>query len=285
MFLLLIEPFTEFDFMRRALVACVVLTIGAGPVGVLLLLRRMSLVGDAMAHAVLPGAALGFMIAGPSLLAMTIGGGVAGLLMAALAGVVSRRTLLREDASFSGFYLCALALGVLLVSLRGSQIDVLHLLFGSVLAIDGAALLLMGSITSISTLLLLLFYRPLVLEAFDPHFLQTTLARGARQRAIYHTLFLLLVVLNMVAAFQTLGTMLALGLMMLPAATARLHCATLPAMMACATLYGLLASAAGLLISYYSNAPSGAAIVLCAGFVYAIALLVAGWNPAQAAQR
>ena len=212
----LFEPFVEFGFMRRALVACMALGLGSGPVGVLLMLRRMSLVGDAMSHAVLPGAAIGFLVAGLSLPAMGLGGLVAGLTVALLSGLVSRFTSQREDASFASFYLTSLAAGVLIVSLRGSNIDLLHVLFGTILAIDDAALYLVGGIASVTLLLLAVIYRPLVLECFDPGFLRAVGGKGS----LYHFLFLLLVVLNLVAGFQALGTLMAVGLMMLPATVA-----------------------------------------------------------------
>src|SRR5579871_201245 len=129
----LIAPFLEFEFMRRALAAIVALSLGGAPIGVFLMLRRMSLVGDAMAHAILPGAAVGFLLSGLNLFAMTFGGLIAGFLVAILAGVVTRVTELREDASLAAFYLMSLALGVTIVSLRGSNIDLLHVLFGNVL--------------------------------------------------------------------------------------------------------------------------------------------------------
>ena len=100
-----IDPFVEFAFMRRALVGCFALSLGAPPIGVFLMLRRMSLMGDAMSHAILPGAAIGFLVAGLSLLAMSLGGFVAGLAVALLAGLVTRSTILREDASLAAFYL------------------------------------------------------------------------------------------------------------------------------------------------------------------------------------
>src|SRR3981189_2498047 len=112
----LLGPFAEFEFMRRALVGTMALALGAGPVGVFLMLRRMSLVGDAMAHAILPGAAIGFLLSGLDLFAMTAGGLVAGFAVAILAGVVARTTELKEDASLATFYLVSLALGVTIVS-------------------------------------------------------------------------------------------------------------------------------------------------------------------------
>src|SRR3990170_3401885 len=146
----LLAPFVEFEFMRRALVGTAALALGAGPVGVLLMLRRMSLMGDAMAHAILPGAAVGFLLSGLNLFAMTAGGLAAGLVVALLAGAVARATELKEDASLAAFFLVSLALGVTIVSVRGSNIDLLHFLFGSVLALDNEALMLIASITTLS---------------------------------------------------------------------------------------------------------------------------------------
>ena len=131
---LALSPFAEFGFMRRALVGCLALALGGGPIGTFLVIRRMSLMGDALSHAVLPGAALGFIFGGLSLPAMSLGGAGAGLAVALLSGLVTRLTPLREDASFAAFYLISLALGVLLVSTHGSNVDLLHLLFGSILA-------------------------------------------------------------------------------------------------------------------------------------------------------
>jgi len=134
----LLGPFLEFEFMRRALVGVMAIALGGAPVGVFLMLRRMSLTGDAMAHAILPGAAVGYLVAGLSLPAMTLGGLVAGVVVAVLAGLVARVTALKEDASLAAFYLLSLALGVVIVSLRGSNTDLLHVLFGTVLALDDA---------------------------------------------------------------------------------------------------------------------------------------------------
>src|SRR5215813_3373581 len=186
------HPFAEFGFMRRALIGCLALALGCGPIGTILVIRRMSLMGDALSHAVLPGAALGFILAGLSLPAMSLGGIAAGMAVAFLSGLVTRLTPLREDASFAAFYLISLALGVLLVSTHGSSIDLLHLLFGSILAIDGAGLVLIGVIATVSLLSLALIWRPLVAECFDPVFLRTVDGRGG----LVQTLFLALVVLN-----------------------------------------------------------------------------------------
>lgn len=265
-----LQPFVEFGFMRRALVATLALALGAAPLGCLLVLRRMSLVGDAMSHAVLPGAAAGFLLAGFSLPAMSLGGFVAALLVALAAGFVTRLTPQREDASFAAFYLMALALGVLLVSLRGSQVDLMHLLFGSVLAVDDAALLQIAAVTSLTLWVLAAIWRPLVLESCDPGFLRSVGGPGAA----VHMALLLLLVANLVSAFQALGTLMAVGLMMLPAAAARFWAASLPGMVGAATLIAALASFTGLLWSYHAELPSGPAIVLTCGAAYLLSVLL-----------
>ncbi|POD96461.1 iron ABC transporter [Pectobacterium odoriferum] len=256
---LITSPFAEFGFMRRALVGCLVLTLSAAPLGCFLLLRRMSLIGDALSHAVLPGVAIGYLISGMSLLAMGIGGFIAGLSVAMLSGFVTRHTELKEDASFAGFYLGSLALGVTLVSLRGSNVDLLHVLFGSILAVDRAALIDIALIGSTSLLVLAALYRALVIESFDVTFLRIS---SGRYRALIHGLFLSLVVLNLVAGFQLLGTLMTVGMMMLPAASARFWTQRLPVMLGIAVLQGMLASLIGLLWSYYVELPAGPAIIL-----------------------
>jgi zinc/manganese transport system permease protein len=266
-----IHPFVEYGFMRRALIACVALGIGSGPIGVLLMLRRMSLMGDAMSHAVLPGAAIGFLIAGGlSLPAMGLGGIVAGLVVALLSGFVSRTTVLKEDASFASFYLASLALGVLIVSLRGSNIDLLHVLFGTILAIDATALYFVGGIASFTIVVLAIVYRPLVVECFDPEFLRSVRGGGS----IYHVLFLFLVVLNLVAGFQALGTLMAVGLMMLPASVAQLWARTLPVMMLIAACTAAVSGLLGLIVSYNFGLASGPTIILIAAAIYCGSLLL-----------
>jgi zinc/manganese transport system permease protein len=266
----LIAPFLEFSFMRRALVGCLALAIGSGPVGTLLILRRMSLMGDALSHAVLPGAALGFLVGGLSLVSMSIGGAIAGLAVALISGLVTRMTALREDASFAAFYLASLALGVLIVSTHGSSIDLLNVLFGSILAVDDAALLLIAGIATVSLLVLAVIYRPLVMECFDPGFLRSVGGHGG----LTHTLFLVLVVINLVAGFQALGTLMAVGLMMLPAAAARFWAREVWTLSLTSAAIALASGYVGLLLSYHANLPSGPAIILTAAACYCVSLLV-----------
>ncbi|MBI4045338.1 MAG: metal ABC transporter permease [Devosia nanyangense] len=269
LFDLLVGPFVSYGFLTRALAGAMILAASAGPVGVFLMLRRMSLAGDAMAHAILPGAAVGFLSAGLQILPMTLGGFAAGLIVALLAGLVSRLTVQREDTSLAAFYLISLALGVMLVSLRGSSVDLMHVLFGSVLALNNDALVMIGAVSTISLATLAVIWRPLFAECLDPTFLRSVSKAGP----VVHFLFLGLVVLNLVGGFQALGTLLAVGLMMLPAAAARFWVRSLEALCALAIGIGMASSYLGLLLSYYFSVPSGPAIILVAGGFYALSLI------------
>ncbi len=265
-----VQPFIEFAFMRRALVGCLAISLTAPPIGVFLVLRRMSLMGDAMGHAILPGAAVGYLLAGLSVFAMSLGGFAAGFAVALAAGLVARSTVLREDASLAGFYLVSLALGVMLVSVRGSNVDLLHVLFGTVLALDDAALLLIAAIATVSLGVLAMIYRPLVLECFDPEFLRSVSPLSPPT----HFLFLVLVVLNLVAGFQALGTLMAVGIMLLPAVSARFWAVDVSGMIGVAVMTAFAASFAGLLMSYYLNVPTGPAVILACGAFYFLSMLV-----------
>jgi zinc/manganese transport system permease protein len=266
----LVQPFAEFSFMRRALVGCLALSLAAPPLGVFLMLRRMSLMGDAMSHAILPGAAIGYLLAGLSLFAMSLGAFLTGLAVALAAGLVARTTVLREDATLAAFYLVSLALGVLIISIRGSAIDLLHVLFGSVLALDDAAVILLASIATVSLAALAVIYRPLVLECFDPQFLRSVSALSSPT----HLTFLVLVVLNLVAGFQALGTLMAVGIMLLPAIAARFWAEDVSGMILVAVACAFVASLSGLLLSYYANVPAGPAIVLVCGIFYLLSMLI-----------
>ncbi len=264
-----VTPFADYEFMRRALVGSLALALSGAPLGVFLILRRMSLAGDALSHAILPGAAVGYLVAGLSLPAMTFGGLFAGLVVALAAGAASRFTTLREDASLAAFYLVSLALGVTLVSLRGSNVDLLHVLFGSVVGLDDAALLLLVGVSTVTLVLLAVFYRALVLDTLDPLFLRQTSAFGE----FTPFLFLALVVLNLVAGFHALGTLMAVGVMMLPAAAARLWTRDLAVALPLAAAIGALCCYGGLVFSNETSAPTGPAIILAAGVVYFFSMI------------
>jgi len=269
MYALLVEPFATLAFMRGALVACMALALASGVIGTLLVLRRMSLDGDVLGHAVMPGAAVGYLYAGPSPTWLSIGGLVSGVAVAALAGLISRGRQ-RQEAGLVAFYLIALSLGVVLVAWRGSNVDVMRVLFGTVLAIDRPALFQIAGAASIVIIGAAVLYRALAVDAFDPVFL-----RAVGARAPYRALFQGLVVLTLVASFQAFGTLLAVGPLLLPAAAARCWPLGVVGLMALAIAFGLFASLGGLLLSYHANLPSGPAIVLTSALPFGISMLLA----------
>ncbi len=264
---LLVDPFS-LGFMRRALAGCLALAIAGPPLGVFLVLRRMSLMSDVLQHGILPGIAVGALVGGLSVYAMGLGGVLAGIAVALLAGALSRATGAREDSQLAGVYLLALASGVALLSARPG-IDLAHLLFGSVLAVDDPALYLMAGVATLVLPALALIWRPLVLESFDPDFLRAEAGSGAA----IHAAFLALVVLVVVSGFTALGTLMSVGLMMLPAIAARHWGETLAAQVASAVAIAVLSVLIGLLLSYHADLPAGPAIVLTTGTFWAIGLL------------
>lgn len=263
-----LSPF-HYLFLKRALIGCLTLSLGSAPVGIFLVLRRMSLMGDALSHAILPGVAVGFLMAGLSLPMMSLGGLIAGLFVALLAGIVSRFTLLKEDASFAGFFLISLAFGVMIVSTKGSNVDLIHVLFGTILSVDAISLMLIGMVTTFTLFIIAIIYRPFVLECFDPIFFTSVKGHGS----FYHLLFLFLVVANLVVAFQALGTLMALGLMMIPAISARLWARHILTLCSTAFFISFLSGYFGLLVSYHGSFPSGPSIILIAGIFYVISIL------------
>jgi zinc/manganese transport system permease protein len=265
----LIAPFLQYGFMQRALFGSITLSLSCAPVGVFLMLRRMSLTGDAMSHAILPGAALGFLFFGLEILPMTVGGLLVGLFVAIGSGFVSRFTVQKEDASMAAFYLISLAVGVLLVSWHGSSIDLMHVLFGSVLALNDEALSLIVGVAVLTLVSMTLFWRGLVAECLDPLFFRSVSRLGGP----VHFLFLTLVVLNLVGGFQALGTLLSVGLMMLPAVGARFWSNDVRSLCLIAMAIAAVSSVGGLLLSYHASMPSGPAIIFCAGGIYIFSAL------------
>jgi zinc/manganese transport system permease protein len=263
----LLEPFA-LGFMRRALAGCLALSVAAPPLGVFLVLRRMSLMSDVLQHGVLPGIAIGAIVAGLSVWAMGLGGVAAGLAVAVLAGWLARRTGGREDSQLAGLYLMALAAGVALISAQHS-IDLTHLLFGNVLAVDNAALFGMAGVATVALPALALIWRPLVLESLDPGFMAATSGKGG----LWHLIFLMLVVLCVVSGFVALGTLMSVGLMMLPAIAARHWSDSLAGQVRVAVLLACLSSFGGLTLSYNLDIPAGPAIVLTAGGLWLCSLV------------
>lgn len=268
MYDIFIAPFVEFSFMARGLFGALFLALSASSVGVFLVLRRMSLVADSMSHAILPGVALGFLIAGMSMGAMLIGGFITGIFVAVLAGLIARLTSLKEESSFAALYLISLGLGVVLVSIRGTNMDLVHVLFGSVLTLDDGSLLMLMGMSTVSVIVLALIYRPLVLDCLDPTFLKAEGGGGQ----LTHVVFLLLLVTNLLAGFQVLGTLMVVGMMLLPAIAAKFLGKTLIQQLVIAVIVGMVSAYLGLVVSFQVDLPASACIILTAGLVYIGAL-------------
>lgn len=265
---LFLEPFIAYGFMRRALVACLILSIGCAPLGFFMNQRRMALVSDAMSHAILPGVAVAFLIMGLHVWAMTLGGLLAGALLALVALFLNRHTKIREDAVFTLMYLLSLTSGIILLSLKGSNIDLMHMLFGDILAIDRDNLFFMTGVAIVTLYTLAFTFRGLVLDCFDPDFLEVS-GRGRTIRQIFFVLF----VINLVAAFQALGTLMALGLLLLPAIAAGFWTTRVSLAIPLSVGLAILSSYSGLLISYHGNVPSGPCVVLVCSVVCLLSVL------------
>lgn len=268
MYDIFIAPFVDFSFMARGLFGALFLALSASSVGVFLVLRRMSLVADSMSHAILPGVALGFLIAGMSMGAMLIGGFLTGILVAVLAGVIARLTSLKEESSFAALYLISLGLGVVLVSIRGTNMDLVHVLFGSVLTLDNFNLLTIMVMSSLSVIVLAIIYRPLILDCLDPVFLKAEGGGGQ----LTHVVFLLLLVINLLAGFQVMGTLMVVGMMLLPAIAAKFLGKTLIQQLVIAVVLGMVSAYLGMVISFQVDLPASACIILTAGVLYIFAL-------------
>lgn len=184
--------------------------------------------------------------------------------------MTSRHTSLQEDTSLAAFYLISLALGVMLLSVRGNNVDLFHVLFGSILALNNTSLLLLAGIATLSLLLLALIFRPLILECVDPEFLRSV----SRTSPLAHYGFLVLMVINLVAGFHALGTLMAVGMMILPGAAARFWVTTLGKLLLLSAALGLAGSYTGLLLSYYGDLPAGPSIILVLGVLYLISVLI-----------
>jgi zinc/manganese transport system permease protein len=261
----LLAPLNDVS-VRHSLAAVLALALSSGPIDVFLMLRRMSLVGDAMAHAILPGVAIGFLIAGLNVFAMTLGGLGVGLLIALLAGAVSRATSLQEDASLAVFLLVSLALGVVIVTLNGIDIErLMTFLFGETAAkMSADKLLVIAGNATISLVALALIYRPLVLGCVDPGFLRSV--SGAD--SVAHLTFLALLVLNLISGFHALGTLLGVGIIIIPAGVARFWTRDISTMIALAMASALMSGWAGVLFAFHAGIPSGPAVTLMAGLLY-----------------
>lgn len=266
----LISEMFGYAFMRRAFVVTTILSASVAPVGAFLVLRRLSLAGEAMAHAITPGVVIGFVTAGLSVMSLLFGGLIAGVGVAVLTAYLARNTILRSDASLASLYLIALAIGIFILSAAGSAVPLKSFLFGSILGVDDASLILVGGVATVTLVTFALILRPLVMSTCDPVFFESQVKRPW----IVDQGFMFLLVLNLLAAFKTLGTLMAVGLMILPATAARYWSGTITAQLGLGFLFSLLSCWLGLTLSYVlPETPSGPAIVLVAGVIFILSAL------------
>jgi zinc/manganese transport system permease protein len=265
----IINIYHQNPFLLRALIACIIISLSCPILGFFMIVRRMSLMGDAISHAILPGVAIGYLIAGMSTIAMTIGGMIAGLIVTMSAKLIVNDRITIDNA-LACFYFMAIALGVLIISHSGTNLDLMHILFGSILAIDNTSMLLLAIIVSLSLIVLSIIIRALVLDTFDDNILKIMQIKAIKIQSI----FLLLLVLNLVIQFQVIGTVLVIGLMIIPPSTAMLITRNLNVILLSSILISIISSCVGITISYFMNIATGPCIVLICGLLYCITLIV-----------
>jgi manganese/iron transport system permease protein len=257
-----------YGFMQRGMLAGVIVGVLCAVIGCFVVLRSMAFIGDAMAHAVLPGVAVSYLLKGD----LFVGALGAALAVALGIGALSRRGAVREDSAIGILFAAALSLGVLLISsMRTYAVDLSHILFGNVLGVSVRDLVLTGSTAAVVLAAVLLLYKELVVVSFDPVLAATLRLPAERLRMT----LLVLLALTIVVSLQTVGIGLVSALLVTPAATAHLLTRRLPRMMAIAAAIGVASSVIGLYASYYLDVASGAAIVLTATAFFLLAFLFA----------
>ena len=261
------DPFT-LEFMQRALAASLIVGVLCSVLGCFVVLRAMAFLGDALAHAILPGVAIAYLL-GVNLFAGAL---VAALVVAAGIALFSRRGGVKEDTAIGILFAAALSLGVVLIStVRSYATDLTHILFGNVLGVSAGDLWVTGLLALGVLVTLLALYKEFVLAAFDP-----VLAHVLRRRPeVVQAMMLVLLALTIVVSLQTVGVGLVAALLVTPAATAYLLTHRLPAMMAVAALIGAASSVTGLYLRYYLDVASGAAVVLTATAVFVVVFVAA----------
>lgn len=258
-----IEPFS-YGFMQRGVASAVLLSLSGGLLGPILVLRRLALMGDALAHSLLPGVALSFLLFGANVPALFLGSLFAGLLTAAGSALLSRLTRIKEDAAFGSLFVIFFAAGIAIVSTLSTKVDLMHFLFGNILAVGASDLKLSAGASALTLLFFAFMRRSVLLETFDPTFHRATGGRGG----LTHVSLLCLTVINLVAALQAMGVVLALGLFLLPAVTAYLWCDRLKSLLITSVSVAASGAVVGILLSYHANVASGASIVLTLGAVF-----------------
>lgn len=261
---ILLEPL-QYDFIVRALMAAVIVGVVCSILGVYIVLRGMAFLGDAMAHTILPGVVVAFLLGWP----LAVGALIMGMLTALGIGALTERTALKEDTAIGVIFAGLFALGVAMLSLRGNySIDLAHFLFGNLLGVSSADLILTATLGSAVLLLIFLFYKEFLVLSFDP-LLAETLRLPTR---FLNYLLLILIAVTIVVALQVVGVALMLAILVTPAATASFLTRRLPSMMAVSAVIGVFSGVVGVYASYYLNIASGPAVVLVATLIFLIVL-------------
>jgi len=264
---LLMTPLS-YTFMQRGLLASLIVGVVCAVIGCYVVLRGMAFLGDALAHAILPGIAIAYLLQGN----LTLGALVAAVLVALLIGLFSRQGTIREDTAIGILFAAALSLGVALISsIRTYAVDLSHILFGNVLGVSPSDLWLVGGLGLLVVIAVAVLYKPFLVISFDP-LLAATLRWPAE---LLRNVLLILLALTIVVSLQTVGVGLVAAMLVTPAATAYLLTHRLPVMMVISALVGALSSLVGLYVSYYANIASGSAVVLTATVFFLLAFLFA----------
>ena len=261
-----------YEFMQRGLLASVIVGVLCAVMGTYVVLRGMAFLGDALAHAILPGVAIAYLLHG----SLLVGALVAAIIIALSIGLFSKQGTIREDTAIGILFAAALSLGIALISsIKTYAVDLSHILFGNVLGVSALDLWLTAGLGLLIILIVILLYKPFLIISFDP-ILAATLRLPAE---LLRNLMLVLLALAVVVSLQTVGVGLAAAMLVTPAATAYLLTRRLAPMMMVSAALGALSSVIGLYVSYYLNIVSGSAIVLTATLFFMIAF---GWKRLQA---
>ncbi|MBK1734666.1 hypothetical protein CKO15_05065 [Halorhodospira abdelmalekii] len=262
----LAEPF-EYQFMQRALLTSIVVGLVCGVLSCFVVLKRWALLGDAISHAVLPGVAIAYLLGWP----FFIGAFIAGALTSLGIGFIERTTRLKSDTAIGIMFTAAFALGVVIIGQIATSTHLMHVLFGNVLGVDRAALLLTLVAGAVALLTVALGYKALFAYTFDEVHAQ---ALGLNTAAIHYGLILLLT-LTIVASLETVGIILVVAMLIIPGATAYLLSDRLARMIVWSAMCGVTATVSGLYLAYYFDLASGGAMVLVAAALFLLAFLLA----------
>ena len=262
-----ITPFTSNTFMTQALIAGILVSIACAVAGTFVILRGMAFIGDALAHGVLPGIALAFLLGLPGILGAAVGA----VFMIGGVTLITQRSRLSSDTAIGLLFVGMLALGVVIVS-RSSSFsgDLTRILFGEILGIGIPSILIQMAATLVIGVTAFVCARPFLLLSFDPEQAQV----AGFSSKLYHNIMLFMIAVTIIVSFQTVGTLLVFGLLIAPAGAGALLARRIRAMMAWAALFGALSVYAGLLLSYYFSLATGASIILVTTVIFFIVFII-----------